>query len=46
MLKEIKSTELLINPMNMIGKDWWILTSGNDSIGYNTILGPYWIPLG
>ncbi len=34
-MKEIKIEELSINPMNMFGKDWALVTAGNQADGYN-----------
>ena len=47
-LREIPAAELCINPMEMIAKDWWLVTAGSESRGYNTMtaswghLGSLW----
>jgi flavin reductase (DIM6/NTAB) family NADH-FMN oxidoreductase RutF len=46
--KEISSCDLQLNPMEMIGGNWWLITSGNEKSGYNTMtaswghLGSLW----
>lgn len=46
--KEIKIEELKINPMTMIGGEWWLISAGNLENGYNTMtaswghLGAIW----
>ncbi len=34
-LKEISLDELQVNPMTMIGGDWWLISAGNEADGYN-----------
>lgn len=34
-LKEISLDELSINPMNIFGKDWCLVSAGNKENGYN-----------
>lgn len=47
-LKEIKIEDLNLNPMSMIGNDWWLITAGNNENGFNTMtaswghLGSLW----
>jgi len=47
-MKEIPYSSLQINPMDMIGKQWWLITAGNRENGYNTMtaswghLGSIW----
>lgn len=47
-LKEISIEELNLNPMTMIGGEWWLITAGNETDGYNTMtaswghLGAIW----
>lgn len=47
-LKEISPEELRLNPMTMIGRDWWLITAGSQDRGYNTMtaawgqLGALW----
>lgn len=47
-LKEINLEELNINPMTMIGSEWWLITAGNQDTGFNTMtaswghLGSIW----
>lgn len=36
-LKEIKLDELQMNPMYKIGKEWMLITAGNQERGYNTM---------
>lgn len=33
-LKEISYEELQLNPMTMIGGDWWLITAGNEEYGH------------
>lgn len=46
--EEIKIEELKLNPMTMIGEEWWLITGGNEEIGFNTMtaswghLGSIW----
>lgn len=35
--KELVLSDLKINPMDLIGKDWWLITAGNENNGYNTM---------
>lgn len=47
-MKEINVSELSINPMTMIAKEWMLVTAGNEARGYNTMtaswghLGSMW----
>ena len=47
-LTSIPIQEVTLNPMNMIGGDWWLVTAGNEEHGYNTMtaswghLGALW----
>ena len=47
-MKEIPVSELSLNPMTMIAKEWMLVTAGNRSRGYNTMtaswghLGSIW----
>lgn len=47
-MKEISVSELRINPMTMIGREWMLVTAGNEERGYNTMtaswghLGSIW----
>lgn len=47
-MKEINVSELNINPMTMIAKEWMLVTAGNEARGYNTMtaswghLGSMW----
>lgn len=47
-MKEISVSELQMNPMTMIAKEWMLVTAGNGSRGYNTMtaswghLGSIW----
>jgi flavin reductase (DIM6/NTAB) family NADH-FMN oxidoreductase RutF len=47
-MKEIPFSELKINPMTMIAKEWMLVTAGNEERGYNTMtaswghLGSMW----
>lgn len=47
-MKEIPVSELNINPMTMIAKEWMLVTAGNEARGYNTMtaswghLGSMW----
>jgi flavin reductase (DIM6/NTAB) family NADH-FMN oxidoreductase RutF len=47
-MKEIPFSELKINPMTMIAKEWMLVTAGNEARGYNTMtaswghLGSMW----
>lgn len=47
-MKEINVSELNINPMTMIAKEWMLVTAGNEDRGYNTMtaswghLGSMW----
>lgn len=47
-MKEISVTELQMNPMDMIAKEWMLVTAGNRERGYNTMtaswghLGSIW----
>lgn len=47
-MKEISVSELNINPMTLIAKDWMLVTAGNADRGYNTMtaswghLGSIW----
>jgi len=47
-LKEISFEELQMNPMTMIGREWMLITAGNEERGYNTMtaawghLGAIW----
>ena len=46
--KTIEIEDLNINPITMIGQDWWLVTAGNEIKGYNTMtaswghLGAIW----
>ena len=37
MLVNIPMEELRINPMTLISEDWWLITAGNQELGYNTM---------
>ena len=47
-MKQIDVSELNINPMTLIAKEWMLLTAGDESRGYNTMtaswghLGSIW----
>lgn len=47
-MKEIDVSQLNLNPMTMIGSEWWLITAGNEPSGYNTMtaawghLGALW----
>jgi flavin reductase (DIM6/NTAB) family NADH-FMN oxidoreductase RutF len=47
-MKEISVSELMLNPMTMIAKEWMLITAGNQKDGYNTMtaswghLGSMW----
>ena len=47
-MKEIPVSELMLNPMTMIAKEWMLITAGNQKRGYNTMtaswghLGSIW----
>ena len=47
-MKEIPVSDLMINPMTMIAKEWMLVTAGNQKRGYNTMtaswghLGSIW----
>ena len=47
-MKEISVSELNMNPMDMIAKEWMLVTAGNEQRGYNTMtaswghLGSIW----
>lgn len=47
-MKEIPVSELMMNPMTMIAKEWMLITAGNQKRGYNTMtaswghLGSIW----
>ena len=47
-MKEISVSELMLNPMTMIAKEWMLVTAGNEERGYNTMtaswghLGSIW----
>ena len=47
-MKEIPFSELKINPMTMLAKEWMLVTAGNEARGYNTMtaswghLGSMW----
>lgn len=47
-MKEIDIGSLSINPMQMIGDDWWVIAAGNETNGYNAMtaswghLGSIW----
>ena len=47
-MKEISVSELNMNPMTMIAKEWMLVTAGNQECGYNTMtaswghLGSIW----
>lgn len=47
-MKEIAVSELMLNPMTMIAKEWMLVTAGNEKHGYNTMtaswghLGSIW----
>lgn len=47
-MKEISVSELMMNPMTMIAKEWMLITAGNKTRGYNTMtaswghLGSMW----
>ena len=47
-MKEISVSELQLNPMTMIAKEWMLVTAGNEQRGYNTMtaswghLGSIW----
>jgi hypothetical protein len=34
-MKEIPVQELCLNPMTMIGGEWWLVAAGNVKDGYN-----------
>ena len=36
-MKEIAFSELNLNPANLFGQDWMLLTAGNETDGYNTM---------
>ena len=36
-MKEISISELKINPFDLIGKEWMLVTAGNEERGYNTM---------
>lgn len=46
--KTLAIEDLKINPINMIRSDWWLITAGNESNGFNTMtaswghLGAIW----
>lgn len=46
--QELPLEELKVNPMHLIGQDWWLITAGNEENGYNTMtaawggLGALW----
>lgn len=40
-MKEIPVQELNINPMTMIGDEWWLISAGNEKDGYNTMTGAW-----
>lgn len=48
MLKEISYKELHLNPMTLIGEQWWAVAAGNETDGYNAMtaawgqLGTLW----
>jgi len=37
MMKEIDVSQLQINPMTMIAKEWMLVTAGSEEMGYNTM---------
>lgn len=47
-MREISIEELQLNPMTMIGGDWWLIAAGNEKDGYNAMtaswgnLGSLW----
>ena len=47
-MKELSVSELQLNPMTMIAKEWMLVTAGNEQRGYNTMtaswghLGSIW----
>lgn len=47
-MREISVSELKINPFDLIGKEWMLVTAGNEERGYNTMtaswghLGSIW----
>lgn len=47
-LKEISINELNLNPMELIGENWWLITAGSKASGFNTMtaawgqLGSVW----
>ena len=47
-MKEISVSELQLNPMDMIAREWMLITAGNEQRGYNTMtaswghLGSIW----
>ena len=47
-MREIPYSQLQLNPMDLIGKQWWLITAGNQENGYNTMtaswghLGSIW----
>lgn len=47
-MKEIKRSQLTLDPFSLIGGDWMLLTAGTKENGYNTMtcswghLGPIW----
>ena len=47
-MREISFTELQFNPFDLIGRDWMLITAGNEERGYNTMtaswghLGTIW----
>lgn len=47
-MREIPFDELQLNPMTTVGREWWLITAGNEANGYNTMtaswghLGSLW----
>lgn len=47
-MREIPYSQLQLNPMDLIGKQWWLITAGTEETGYNTMtaswghLGSIW----
>ena len=44
-MREIAISELKINPFDLIGKEWMLVTAGNQERGYNTMTAS-WCHLG
>lgn len=49
-MREISFSELKLNPMTMIGGEWWLVAAENENAGYNamtaSLLRNNLIPLG